>query len=1110
MPYNNIDEIRIRINGTNDSAVAAIDKTADRLKSLKAAMSDLNKTDLAATAKALEAFSQAASSFSTTNMKGLTSFLGKLKTLQSVDANALASSASGIAKAIRELSTVTFASSEGLANGAKALSRLVSGINRFDPENAKGFANAIKEIVAEAKSLNDIDTKKLEALATAMRYNSLSQRTKTKINDAAKDLGDREVGGGTSASAESKEQGPVSESTNDRLARFNARIKTAIKHMLSFKSASRSAGHATSGLAGKLRGLISDFSRILKYRMLRSFIRMITQSFTTGIKNAYQYAVATGNQFQATMDRMATTALYVKNSLGAMAMPLLNTLAPALDYVADKFVALLNTINQFIASITGQATWTKALRYTKSFGDGTANAANGAKKAADDLKATILGIDEINLLNDNNERAGSGGSGGAAADDYSAMFETVETKASKFSQTLKDLFQPFKDAWDNVGAGVMDQWEYATSSINDLLSDVGTTFKNVWTGGTGQKIIENILLTWQNIETTIGNLAGKLKEAWDANGNGERIAKNIFGIFESISGIAEEISEKFVEWSAEVDFEPLVGAVAEFTSAVKDFIDDCEPLIIALTEALGAFATWAVEDILPGVTGFLTDLTRFGSALVGSISALFNGDIQGAKSAWTDYTDYVNHTGKYAPKENHSREAYIQQKRDDLLEGLGLSVPSSIKHDRQYKEASANAISAVMNWMSNGFEKTGNPIFGGNYLGKIFERPANSIAGVIEDLGWSLLFPNGSEVAKAAKENGASLEDWIFNKIFNGGSGTGTGNSVGGRGSKKMKVTLSTQTDDFSKKMVDVLSHDKVEKEVGYKPDPSSNGVKVKEWFNTKDETATKTLKSKVDPQFNSNKTIYDTTYKNGDATKSLKSKLIEFFKPQSTWTDTYKDENATKTLKSRLDALFRNNVSPWSNTYTNSTVTKTLTSALTSQFTSNKNTYNGLQSKTVTGTLDAEKTANFTQLTKEYVDLKSGTKKLTFDTEFKVKLKLDAGNDKTTITENVLNGRISYASGGFPASGQVFFANEDGSSEYIGKFGNQTAVANNDQIVQGIAQGVSSAQAEQNRLLREQNELLRAIYNKEGRSNGTTSSDVLRALNQTSRRTGHPVVSMG
>ena len=49
------------------------------------------------------------------------------------------------------------------------------------------------------------------------------------------------------------------------------------------------------------------------------------------------------------------------------------------------------------------------------------------------------------------------------------------------------------------------------------------------------------------------------------------------------------------------------------------------------------------------------------------------------------------------------------------------------------------------------------------------------------------------------------------------------------------------------------------------------------------------------------------------------------------------------------------------------------------------------------------------------------------------------------------------YANGGFPDAGQLFIAREDG-AEMVGTMGGRTAVANNDQIVEGIRQGVFEA----------------------------------------------------
>lgn len=71
------------------------------------------------------------------------------------------------------------------------------------------------------------------------------------------------------------------------------------------------------------------------------------------------------------------------------------------------------------------------------------------------------------------------------------------------------------------------------------------------------------------------------------------------------------------------------------------------------------------------------------------------------------------------------------------------------------------------------------------------------------------------------------------------------------------------------------------------------------------------------------------------------------------------------------------------------------------------------------------------------------------------------------------------FASGGFPETGDYFLARESG-PELVGKMGNRTAVANNDQIVAGIASGVAAAQQEQNTLLRQQNDYLRRLLAKE------------------------------
>lgn len=74
------------------------------------------------------------------------------------------------------------------------------------------------------------------------------------------------------------------------------------------------------------------------------------------------------------------------------------------------------------------------------------------------------------------------------------------------------------------------------------------------------------------------------------------------------------------------------------------------------------------------------------------------------------------------------------------------------------------------------------------------------------------------------------------------------------------------------------------------------------------------------------------------------------------------------------------------------------------------------------------------------------------------------------------------FASGGYPETGELFLARENGMNEMVGRIGSRSAVANNDQIVEAIRGAVMQGlEADgQNVLLREQNMLLRAILEKD------------------------------
>jgi len=130
---------------------------------------------------------------------------------------------------------------------------------------------------------------------------------------------------------------------------------------------------------------------------------------------------------------------------------------------------------------------------------------------------------------------------------------------------------------------------------------------------------------------------------------------------------------------------------------------------------------------------------------------------------------------------------------------------------------------------------------------------------------------------------------------------------------------------------------------------------------------------------------------------------------------------------------------------------------------------YEDLQKAYITGTVDdineaTQRILNGTaNVAEEDMKLIKSTMKTTTDELEKFEKKLKKTQEtlkKSGITGvNIIGGTqgYAYADGGFPSRGEVFLARENG-PEMVGSIGRRTAVANNDQITQGIATAVYKA----------------------------------------------------
>lgn len=285
----------------------------------------------------------------------------------------------------------------------------------------------------------------------------------------------------------------------------------------------QSIGNGLLGMTKKFTSFLSGIGRIALYRAIRTGIKLVTSSVREGVNNLYIWAGMVGNSFKPTMDSLATSFLYLKNSIGAAVSPILDTLAPAFDFLIDKIVDVLNVFNQVISSITGASTWRKAIKAPATYADnisGLGHEAEDANDAVKELKRTVLGFDEINKLEDKTKTLTPKNAGkdatGMYANQGAFSFEEV-----KIGEKAIDIAKKLKEAWERgdftsigtmIGKKVGDAlqnipWETKIKpTVKKLATSFGTLLNGMfdYTGEGGKAMWDGIAsLIYNGINTAV-------------------------------------------------------------------------------------------------------------------------------------------------------------------------------------------------------------------------------------------------------------------------------------------------------------------------------------------------------------------------------------------------------------------------------------------------------------------------------------------------------------------------------------------------------------------------------------------------------------------------------
>ncbi len=229
------------------------------------------------------------------------------------------------------------------------------------------------------------------------------------------------------------------------------------------------------------------------------------------------------------------------------------------------------------------------------------------KKANEDLQASLMGFDELNILDNNKNNqdndsfeaqplekftpqqkqdtpifddpgvddSETGGNQGLDWNVPLVASQNAIDAANKVKKVLGEIFDPMKKAWDEKGQAVVDAAKYSWTEIKRLLGDVGNSFLHVWDNGTGQKVIENLLQLLADMLNIIGDISRAFAEAWEESGRGTKFIQTIFNSLNNVLQAIHHIAQAFRDaWNTGDLGKRIFANLLDLATKLVEFIGD--------------------------------------------------------------------------------------------------------------------------------------------------------------------------------------------------------------------------------------------------------------------------------------------------------------------------------------------------------------------------------------------------------------------------------------------------------------------------------------------------------------------------------------------------------
>lgn len=429
----------------------------------------------------------------------------------------------------------------------------------------------------------------------------------------------------------------------------------------------KATNKSTAGFGSSLKTLIKYG---LGIRGLYALIGKLRSALQEGFRNLAQYSSNTN----AAISGLMSSLTQCKNALATAFDPILQAVAPALNYMISLVTAAATAVAQLIAILTGKGTFIKATKVQQDYAKSLEGTGSAAKGAGEDAEGALAPFDKLNVMAEEAASGGSGGGGGGSALSPSDMFETV--KVGDSFKEFADLFK--KHDWKGIGEYVAGQINQGLQKIYDVINwnNVGpkiTYFVNAFSD-TFNSLVDK--LDWDLLGRVIGagvndvvNTLNLLYDKIDWENLGKKLAEGANGLVDEINW--NEIGRLLVQkFNAAV--KTLYGFVTEF---------DWEKFGKSIGESLNG----AISSIDPKL---------WADALSGLVKGIFDAIIE-----FLNETDWQEIGNKIADFIGGIDYAGIS---DKLFEGIGAALASLAEFIWGLVEAAWDKV--VTWWKENAYE----------------------------------------------------------------------------------------------------------------------------------------------------------------------------------------------------------------------------------------------------------------------------------------------------------------------------------------------------------------------------------------------------------------------